>query len=214
MRKINKIKLFINDNEKSKIVAKDLELELKKYDFKIVSRNYDLAISIGGDGSFLRMVKDTKFNEDIYYIGINSGTLGFLQEIDIDKCADFVKRLNSDNYKIEEIGKEAYMTDKLMKLSNEALLIKLADILYNISDNPTEAQEIRMFKNLKAMIIGRLDITDNVKHLAMLAFSVWQRVLRVKFSQVRGILWLQMKLLVLQNKLLNWNRPSLQGKTG
>lgn len=104
MRKINKIKLFINDNEKSKIVAKDLELELKKYDFKIVSRNYDLAISIGGDGSFLRMVKDTKFNEDIYYIGINSGTLGFLQEIDIDKCVDFVKRLNSDNYKIEEIG--------------------------------------------------------------------------------------------------------------
>ena len=83
MRSINKIKLFINDNEKSVIVAKDLELELKKYGFKIVNRNYDLAISVGGDGSFLRMVKETKFNSDIYYIGVNSGTLGFLQEIDI-----------------------------------------------------------------------------------------------------------------------------------
>ena len=104
MRSINKIKLFINDNEKSVIVAKDLELELKKYGFKIVNRNYDLAISVGGDGSFLRMVKETKFNNDIYYIGVNSGTLGFLQEIDIKNCVDFVKRLNTDNYKVEEIG--------------------------------------------------------------------------------------------------------------
>ncbi len=103
-RRINKVRLFVNDNEKSKIVAKDLELELIKYGFKIVKKNYDLAISVGGDGSFLRMVKETKFNQDIYYIGVNSGTLGFLQEIDIKDTVDFVKRLNSDEYKIEEIS--------------------------------------------------------------------------------------------------------------
>ena len=104
-RRINKVKLFVNDNEKSNIVAKDLELELLKYGFKVVNRGaYDLAISIGGDGSFLRMVKETKFNEDIYYIGVNSGTLGFLQEIDIKDTVDFVKRLNSDEYKIEDRG--------------------------------------------------------------------------------------------------------------
>ena len=103
-RGINKIKLFVNDNEQSVIVAKDLELELKKYGFKIVGRGYDLAISIGGDGSFLRMVKDTEFNPNIYYIGINSGTLGFLQEIDIKDCIDFVKRLNSDKYKVEDVN--------------------------------------------------------------------------------------------------------------
>lgn len=103
-RRINKVKLFVNDNEKSVIVAKDLELELIKYGFKIVNKGFDLAISVGGDGSFLRMVKDTKFNKDIYYIGVNSGTLGFLQEIDIKDTVDFVKRLNSDKYKIEEIS--------------------------------------------------------------------------------------------------------------
>ena len=103
-RRINKVKLFVNDNEKSKIVAKDLELELVKYGFKIVGKGYDLAISIGGDGSFLRMVKETKFNQNIYYIGVNSGTLGFLQEIDIKDTIDFVKRLNSDADKIEDIS--------------------------------------------------------------------------------------------------------------
>lgn len=103
-RRINKIKLFINDNEKSILVAKDLELELKKYNFEIVNKNYDLAISVGGDGSFLRMVKETKFNNNIYYIGVNSGTLGFLQEINIKDTIDFVKRLNSNKYKIEELS--------------------------------------------------------------------------------------------------------------
>lgn len=105
--------------------------------------------------------------EDVPFVSYDELRKGFNQHV-----ADLVLELTNQRYKIEEIGKEAYMTDKLMKLSNEALLIKLADILYNISDNPTEAQEIRMFKNLKAMIIGRLDITDNVRTLAMLAFSV------------------------------------------
>lgn len=103
-RRINNVKLFVNDNDKSKLVAKDLEIELKKYDFNIVDEDYDLAISVGGDGSFLRMVKETNFNRNIYYIGVNSGTLGFLQEINIADTKDFVKRLNIDNYKIDDIG--------------------------------------------------------------------------------------------------------------
>jgi len=102
-RRINKVKLFVNDNEKSQIVAKDLELELSKYGFKIVNKGFDLAISVGGDGSFLRMVNETKFNEKVYYIGVNSGTLGFLQDIDIKDTKDFIKRLNSDNYKVEDV---------------------------------------------------------------------------------------------------------------
>ena len=72
---------------------------------------------------------------------------------------------------IEKIGKEAYMTDKLMHLSNEALLIKLADMLYNISDNPTEAQEVRMLHNVASLIADRKDLTDNTKRLAMMVFG-------------------------------------------
>ena len=113
-RKINRIKLFPNDNNKSLLVTKELESELKKYNFQIVEDNYDLAISIGGDGSFLRMIKNCNFNENIYYIGVNSGTLGFLQEIDIKDTKDFVKKLNDNNFKNERINIEetTIFTDK------------------------------------------------------------------------------------------------------
>ena len=102
-RKINKVKLFVID-ERFNNVKRKLENELKKYNFELVDKNYELGISIGGDGSFLGMVKETKFASDVYYIGINAGTLGFLQEIDIDETDDFVKRLNENLYKVEELS--------------------------------------------------------------------------------------------------------------
>ena len=101
---IKRIKLFVKNNEKSIEVAKNLEEELKSNGFLIVEDNYDLAISVGGDGSFLKTLKENNFNDNIYYIGVNSGTLGFLQEIDINNCSDFVKRLKEGNYKIEELS--------------------------------------------------------------------------------------------------------------
>ena len=105
-RTINRIKLYVNDNDLSISVARNLIEELKKYQFEIVDEDPDLFISVGGDGSFLRMVKEARFNPKIYYIGVNSGTLGFLQEIDIKDCKDFVERLNSNKYKVEDISIE------------------------------------------------------------------------------------------------------------
>ena len=66
--------------------------------------NYDLAIAVGGDGSFLRMVKQNNFNSDIYYIGINSGTLGFMQEVKITEIDKFIDELKNNKFKVEEIG--------------------------------------------------------------------------------------------------------------
>lgn len=105
MRKINRIKLFVNNSDaKLTQIAKNLEKELKKYSFVIVNNRPDLCISIGGDGSFLRMVKDNNFNSNVLYIGVNAGTLGFLQEINLKDTKDFIKRINDGNYKIENIN--------------------------------------------------------------------------------------------------------------
>lgn len=102
--KITKIKLFPNDNKKSKEIEKILREKLEKNDFIISEENFELGIAIGGDGSFLRMLKKCNFNSDIYYIGVNTGTLGFLQEIKPEEINEFVGKLKNNDFKIEEIG--------------------------------------------------------------------------------------------------------------
>lgn len=104
MRKINKVKLFSNPSALSKEISEKLCLLLEEYNFDIVDKDYDLAIAIGGDGSFLRMVKDNTFNSNIYYVGINTGTLGFLQEIKPNKLEEFVISLNKNEFKVDNIG--------------------------------------------------------------------------------------------------------------
>ena len=102
--RINKVCLFPNDNEKSKDISLKLKKVLEKNDIVVCDENYDLAIAIGGDGSFLRMLKKTNFNSHIYYVGVNTGTLGFLQEIKPNELDEFVKYLKEDDFKIDSIG--------------------------------------------------------------------------------------------------------------
>lgn len=103
--KIKKVRLFPNDNKKSKRIAKELENTLTDNEIIVTTTSdYELGIAVGGDGSFLRMLKNTGFNSDIYYIGINTGTLGFLQEIKPENIEEFVYNLKNDKYKIEKIG--------------------------------------------------------------------------------------------------------------
>lgn len=103
---IKKVKLFPNNNKKSQKIAHSLKVKLLKKGYILDNQNYDLAIAIGGDGSFLRMVKDCNFNSEIYYIGINVGTLGFAQEIYPENIDLFLQKLKRNNYKIENIGIE------------------------------------------------------------------------------------------------------------
>lgn len=104
MRKINKVKLFINDNLKSRNVAEIVLERLKENDFEIVDDDFDLGIAIGGDGSFLRMVKNCNFNSNCYYVGVNAGTLGFAQDVSIDQIDEFINIINRNIFKCEEIG--------------------------------------------------------------------------------------------------------------
>jgi len=104
MNKIEKIKLFVNDSDKSKEVADRVKKALNSKGFTISEDDFDLAIAIGGDGTFLRMVKNTNFNSDILYAGVNSGTLGFAQEIEINEIDSFIESLKNEDYIYEEIG--------------------------------------------------------------------------------------------------------------
>lgn len=106
MKKIERVRLFSNNNDKSRNIYDITYNKLTSNGFSVVEDNFDLAIAIGGDGAFLRMVKSCNFNSDILYVGINSGTLGFAQEVAVEELDSFIEELKDNNYKVDEIGVE------------------------------------------------------------------------------------------------------------
>lgn len=77
------------------------------------------------------MVKSSNFNSDVYYVGVNAGTLGFLQEIDYHQSSDFVNRLNQNDFKTDEIGIQETIVvtkDTINKFNTlNEIIIKRAD---------------------------------------------------------------------------------------
>lgn len=104
MQKISRVKLFVNNNIKSRKAAKLISEVLKKKKFEVVDENFDLGIAVGGDGSFLRMIKSSDFDSDVFYVGVNAGTLGFAQDISIAEVSKFIDDLKKEKFTYEQIG--------------------------------------------------------------------------------------------------------------
>ena len=82
-----------------------------------------------------------------------------------DRVADLVSELTNDDFAIRSIGKKDYMSNKLVNLSDDALLIKLSDFLYNIKDYcPMKTLE-RMKKNLEALNFSGRKLDDKCNRL-------------------------------------------------
>lgn len=101
---IKNIKLFVNDNKKSFEVGKVVKEKLNQNGFNITKKNFDLAIAVGGDGAFLRMVKTNNFSNKPYYVGINAGTLGFMQEVKVDEISKFIEEIKNGKFAVDVIG--------------------------------------------------------------------------------------------------------------
>lgn len=63
----------------------------------------ELNITIGGDGSFLRGVRDSNFSR-IPFVGINTGTLGFYPEITPENMENFITNYKNHNYTINLVN--------------------------------------------------------------------------------------------------------------
>ena len=72
-----------------------------------------------------------------------------------EEVASIVKEVTNDNDEIAKIGKEKYISEELCRLSPEALTVKLADMLYNMKDSPTEKNYERMRKNVAFLMMNR-----------------------------------------------------------
>jgi (p)ppGpp synthase/HD superfamily hydrolase len=69
--------------------------------------------------------------------------------------ANIVVELTNDNQAIKAAGKEKYMSQKMIGLSNPALDVKLADVCDNMGDSPGPKQRLRMLQNLNDLITTR-----------------------------------------------------------
>ncbi len=66
---VMKIHLFVNEKKISKEKLANLEKKLLENKFEIVDEGYEVAIALGDDGAFLRMVKECNFNSNIVMLG-------------------------------------------------------------------------------------------------------------------------------------------------
>lgn len=100
-----KINVIYNKDEESSNTASLLKQKLNKRGY-IVTKEYDtdamLNICVGGDGAFLRTVHHHGF-PDIPFVGVNTGHLGFFQEISPTNLEEFLDKLESKDYIIDSL---------------------------------------------------------------------------------------------------------------
>lgn len=100
---IKNIKLFVNHNDQSIRLAKLVKDSFIKNGFNVSDDSFDLGIAVGGDGAFIRMVRGSQFDESINYVGINAGTLGFLQEANEHEINRLIRVIQGEEYKLDDM---------------------------------------------------------------------------------------------------------------
>jgi len=101
-------KIFLKQNKKSFDVAADLRARLlasgKFREVPEGESRADFVFSVGGDGCFLRSFRESKVSDSTMYIGINTGTLGFMQSVKPDKLGELVEHLVRGDYKLQKLS--------------------------------------------------------------------------------------------------------------
>lgn len=100
------INVVSNKNYETKKVKRKLISKLETRGYEVspsFDTNAELTISIGGDGAFLKTVHENRFPR-MPIVGINTGTLGFFQEIDPDEIDEFLDDYELGRYKTTEIN--------------------------------------------------------------------------------------------------------------
>lgn len=123
------INVISNSNYESRHTTKKLIAKLKAAGLtpvKKINPKAELTITVGGDGAFIKAVNRTNFS-DTPIVGINTGHLGFFQEISPDNIDAFVNAYINKQYTIEEvdlIGAEIFTKNKryFVHAINEVLL--------------------------------------------------------------------------------------------
>lgn len=112
------ITLHTNDTEESLKTKAMLSRKLIASGFEVsekLSEDSALIVCIGGDGTFLEAIHKYNF-PNTPFIGINTGHLGFYQELRPDQLADFILNFQNNTYEVLNLSTvEALITRKNKK---------------------------------------------------------------------------------------------------
>lgn len=98
-------------------------LDARGIDYQVnpsVTGGYTLALSVGGDGTFLSAVRSMG-HQLIPILGINSGRLGFLASVAMDDISAAIEALVSGRYTLQNRLMIGVNSDNVSKKSNRAL---------------------------------------------------------------------------------------------
>ncbi|MGE9895290.1 NAD(+)/NADH kinase [Anaerovoracaceae bacterium SGI.195] len=101
-----KIYIYSNGTSSSKETRRRLEEKLEKSGYslaKSAGEKPDLIVVIGGDGTLLEAIHKFNFPES-QFIGINTGHLGFFQELMPSQLDDFIFNYGHDKFAIQELS--------------------------------------------------------------------------------------------------------------
>ena len=99
------INIFENDSPLSKETRRVLKQKLEMAGFSVpdeFSPEAELIVCIGGDGQLLRMVHQLDFPK-IPFVGVNTGHLGFFQDLHPDELDEFIFMYNQGDYTIQNL---------------------------------------------------------------------------------------------------------------
>ena len=89
--------------DKNEEIASIIRKEALNNGFEIDNDNPDIVFSIGGDGTFLRAVHSLMDKLDnVLFIGVNNGTLGFYYDYNKEDISLLMKNLKNKKYNIKE----------------------------------------------------------------------------------------------------------------
>lgn len=98
-----KISIYSKEKENKEIILAKVAELVKKYNHEINYEDFDCVLYIGGDGTFLRAVQENKDKlDDIFFIGIHNGKLGFFYDYTIDELEEVFKDLEKTEKNISK----------------------------------------------------------------------------------------------------------------
>ncbi len=106
MTKQRMINIISNRNYESRRVSAELKNKLEDKGFEVpseFSHQAELTVCIGGDGAFLRAVRRNNFPQ-VPFIGVNTGHLGFYQEISPDHLDQFIDDYIHGRFEVLEMS--------------------------------------------------------------------------------------------------------------